>query len=155
MKFDITEIEELSGDKASIYSVVIDGQDETLLEQFFNDNEEYKEELKIILSKIKSMANITGCRKCYFKDGEGNLADGVVVLKGRKLRLYGIYFNNTVVLFGSGGYKDVRAYQDDPSLNYKAEQVKQIANKINKAILDGSIKIENGEINDEDWEDYE
>ncbi len=155
MRFDITEIEELSGDKASIYSVVIDGQDETLLEQFFNDNEEYKEELKIILNKIKTMANITGCRKCYFKDGEGNLADGVVVLKGRKLRLYGIYFNNTVVLFGSGGYKNVRAYQDDPSLNYKAEQVKQIAKKINDAILDGTIKIGNGEINDEDREDYE
>lgn len=27
MRFDITEIEELSGDKASIYSVVIDGQE--------------------------------------------------------------------------------------------------------------------------------
>jgi|WetSurMetagenome_2_1015567.scaffolds.fasta_scaffold67623_2 hypothetical protein len=155
MKFDITEIEELSGDKASIYSVVIDGQDETLLEQFFNDNEEYKEELSTILSKIKTMADKTGCRKCFFKEGEGKLADGVVALKGGKLRLYGLYFNNTVVLFGSGGYKDVRAYQDDPSLNYKAEEVKQIANKINKAILDGSIKIENGEINDEDWEDYE
>ena len=42
MGFEITEIEELSGNKARIYSVIIDGEEGTLLEQFFEENKDYR-----------------------------------------------------------------------------------------------------------------
>lgn len=59
------------------------------------------------------------------------------------LRLYGIYFNDSVVLFGSGGYKDpaIRAYQEDPLLNAKAQQVKDIAKEIDRLIRNRELKI--------------
>ena len=98
MKFEIKELEELSGKKARIYSVIIDGEEDTLLEQFFNENKNHADELQTMLSKIKTMADDTGCRRQFFAEGEGAWADGVVALKAGKLRLYGIYFNNTVVL---------------------------------------------------------
>ena len=60
-----------------------------------------------MLHKIIVMATKTGCLKQFFKEGEGSLADGVVALSVGNLRLYGIYFNNTVVLLGSGGEKNV------------------------------------------------
>ena len=104
------------------------------------------------------MADDTGCRREFFKEGEGKLADGVMALSVGRLRLYGIYFNKTVVLFGSGGYKPegIRAYQEDPFLNSKVKQVKCIAEKINKGICEGNIKIKkDGTIDYENFEDYE
>lgn len=67
------------------------------------------------------------------------------------LRLYCLRFDNTCIFVGSGGYKPpgIAAYQDDPLLNSKAQQMKAIAACINKAIKekeliilnDGSLKI--------------
>jgi len=39
MSFQIKEMDSLSGTKAHIYSVLFDGDDDTLIEQFFNENE--------------------------------------------------------------------------------------------------------------------
>lgn len=149
-------MKELSGDKAHIYSVILNGDGDTLLEQFFNENSSHEKLLKKMLIKIKTMADKTGCRRQFFKDGEGRLGDGVVALAVQNLRLYGIYFNSTVVLLGSGGIKNVRAYQDDPVLNKKAEQVKSIASEINRAIINKEFKVsDNGELEADKFEDYD
>lgn len=50
--FDITEIADLSGEMAHIYSVTLKGEEQTLLEQFFEDNAEYEKELDTIIQKI-------------------------------------------------------------------------------------------------------
>lgn len=156
MGFEIVEMKELSGDKAHIYSVILNGDGDTLLEQFFNENSSHEKLLKKMLIKIKTMADKTGCLRQFFKDGEGRLGDGVVALAVQNLRLYGIYFNSTVVLLGSGGIKNVRAYQDDPVLNKKAEQVKSIASEINRAIINKEFKVsDNGELEADKLEDYD
>ncbi len=156
MGFEIVEMKELSGDKAHIYSVILNGEEDTLLEQFFNENSSHKKLLDKMLIKIKTMADKTGCLRQFFKDGEGRLGDGVVALAVQNLRLYGIYFNSTVVLLGSGGIKNVRAYQDDPILNKKAEQVKSIASEINRAIINKDFKVsDNGELETDKFEDYD
>ena len=155
MSFRIVEMKDLSGAKAHIYSVKFDGYDETLLDRFFNENEDNKN-LQEMLHKIIVMATKTGCLKQFFKEGEGSLADGVVALSVGNLRLYGIYFNNTVVLLGSGGEKNVRAYQHDPILNAKVEQIKYVAKKIDKAIVERDIIVsEDGELNLDNFEVYE
>lgn len=90
------------------------------------------------------------------KEGEGKLADGVVALSVGNLRLYDIYLNRTVVLLGTGGEKNVRAYQDDPVLNAKVEQIKYVAKRINKAISERDITVsEKGELNFDNFEVYE
>ena len=156
MGFKIVEMEDLSGSKAHIYSVVFDGDKDTLLEQFFSENSSKERLLMKMLNKIKSMTDKTGCLRQFFKEGEGVLGDGVVALAVENIRLYGIYFNSTVILFGSGGIKNVRAYQDDPALNKKAEQVKYVASEINKAIRDRIIRVsENGELDCKNFEVYD
>ena len=156
MRFEITEIEDLSGSETHIYTVRIEGETYTLLEQFFEENKMYEEDLTKILDKMMVMANQTGCKRDFFKEGEGVWADGGVALAAGKLRLYGMYFNNMVVLFGAGGYKDVRAYQDDPHLNARAEQMKRIASEINKAIRERTIRVnDDGTLNTEDFEQYD
>ncbi|HQP79563.1 MAG TPA: hypothetical protein PL115_06850 [Bacteroidales bacterium] len=41
MNFEIVEIEEFSGDKAKIYSIMLEGDDATLLDQFFEENQTF------------------------------------------------------------------------------------------------------------------
>ena len=156
MDFDITEIADLSGEMAHIYSVTLKGEEQTLLEQFFEDNAEYEEELDTIIQKLMVMGNETGCRYEFFKHHEGALADGVAAIRVGQIRLYCLYFDHTAVFFGSGGYKspDIKAYQEDPALNEKAMQMREIAALINKAIIDKDIVIEeDGSLTINYWED--
>ena len=144
MKFEIREVKELTGAKARVYSVILDGEDETLLEQFFDENIKYEKDLNKVLHRIHVMAHDTGCRKSFFKEGEGAWADGMVAMQGTgHLRLYGIYFHDAVILFGSGGHKPpgVAAYEDYPPLNAKAQQMKTIAKEIYRMITEKELKI--------------
>lgn len=155
MRFEITEIEELSGNKAHIYSVTLEGEALTLLEQFFEEWQMYEAELNEILNKLRVMGESTGCLRQFFKMNEGKPGDGVAVLKAGQLRLYCLYFDKTAVFFGSGGYKppEAHAYQEVPVLNQKVDQMKLIAEKINKAIIDKDIKIEDdGSLTINNWE---
>lgn len=144
MKLEIREMENLTGAKARVYSVILDGEEDTLLEQFFNENAEHIDDLKKILYRIQVMAQDTGCRKSYFKEGEGAWADGMVALRDTgHLRLYGIYFHDAVILFGSGGYKPpgIAAYEDHPPLNAKAQQMRAVAKEIYRMITEKELKV--------------
>ena len=144
MNFEIKEIKNLTGAKAHFYSVILEGDESTLLEQFFNENSENKKDLKKVLNKILIMAQDTGCRKSFFKEGEGAWGDGVIALQDTgRLRLYGMYFHEAVILFGSGGHKPlgVKAYEDYPPLNEKAQQMKEIAKEIYRMIVEKELKV--------------
>ena len=155
MNFEITEMEELSGDGARIYSVTLEGEENTLLEQFFEENAEYETEIKEIFNKLYLMGQEIGCRWDFFKHHEGKPGDGVSVLKAGRLRLYCLYIDTTIVCFGSGGYKssEIKAYQEEPSLNAKVIQIEEIAERINKAIKEKDIEIKNGQLQINYWND--
>ena len=144
MQFEIVEFEDLSGPVAHIYSLLPQGSGRTLLEEFFDENKAYSDELREIYEKIDTMAKYTGCRRDFFKHNEGAAGDGVAALRVGQIRLYCLYYDRTAVIFGSGGYKTphTRAYQETPALNAKAELVKKIAKAFNKALIDKDIKVE-------------
>ena len=43
MNFEITELSDFSGEMAHIYSVTLKGDEQTLLEQFFDENADYED----------------------------------------------------------------------------------------------------------------
>ena len=143
MNFEIVEIEEFSGDKAKIYSIILEGDDDTLLDQFFDENQQYEEDLKVIADQLAIMGSSTGCRIQFFKEYEGAPGDGVVALWYKRMRLYCLRFDNTCIFIGSGGYKplNISAYQEHPLLNAKVQQMKAIAASINKAIIEKDLKV--------------
>lgn len=146
MEFDIVKIEEFSGRKAQIYSIMYkDDKDElTLMDHFFNDNiAEHRAELEEMASKLYVMGNDTGCRAQFFKLNEGAAGDGVAALSYERMRLYCLRYDNTCIFIGSGGYKppNIRAYQEDFYLNSKAQEMKKIAACINRAIKEKDLKI--------------
>lgn len=144
MDFEIVEIKAFTGARAHVYSVIPEGEETSLLEQFFEENKSYTKDIKKVLYKIRVMANDTGFRREFLKEGEGSLGDGVFALGSTgRLRLYGIYFHEAVVLFGSGGYKppEAKSYQDYPPLNAKAEQIKAIAKDIYRMVVNRELKV--------------
>jgi hypothetical protein len=100
MNFDIVEIEDYSGKMAHIYSLVMENEEESLLEQFFAENAEYKQEINEIDELLYGMGHILGCQRNLFKHNEGALGDGVAAVRVGQLRLYCLYFDNTAVFLG-------------------------------------------------------
>ena len=141
MKFKIVEIKQLSGEKAKIYSVLVEGDENSLLEQFFEENVGYTNDLKWMATNLATMGHSYGCRISFFKENEGAPGDGVVAYRRNKLRLYCLRFDSACIFCGSGGVKTTRTYQDDPILNSKVQQIKKIAASINKAIKEGDLTI--------------
>ena len=66
MKCELIKIKELSGNKASIYSVIIDKDDTTLFEKFINENfDSHLSEIKNIIQRLKIIGTKTGAREHF------------------------------------------------------------------------------------------
>lgn len=145
MNFEIVEISTLSGDQATIYTIIEKGAKCSYFEQFLQDHiEEYGDELKSILATIEIMSNEKGVAEFLLKNHEGGIGDGIVALfdnPEHNLRLYGIRFGNGILILGSGGYKskNIRAWQEDKILTTEVEKLKVISKKITERIKDKEI----------------
>jgi hypothetical protein len=148
-KFELVEV--FQGDKAAIYSVLLNDSEDSLFEDFVEKYiDDYPNEIKNIIDRFKVMAFKTGAREQYFKIGEGRATDAVVAvcdLPDKNFRLYCIRLGSCTVIIGGGSLKHTRTYQDDLLL-YKEVQLmmrveKIIVNSIrNKEIIinnDGSL----------------
>ena len=161
MKFQIIEDKTLSGSAAKIYTIKENGDDMTYLDHFIEDNiEKYSHEVGTILSKLKGMGNCTGCEWSLFEHNEGHGGDGVACIKAGRFRLYCMYFRETLVICGSGGWKSptIRSYQEDAELDKAAQQMKDVAAKINESLRKNDIEIDDdGMINfyNDDYEGEE
>jgi len=160
MKYKLKKISKLSGNKATIYSVIIDDNDKSLYELFLAENiTSHISEITFINKQLQIIGNKTGAREGFFKMYEGKYGDGVCALydkPGYKLRLYCIRYGTQIIIVGGGGEKNVRALQDDPKLkkeNYILRDVsKLIAEKLNDEIsfsIDGFEFEGNLELDDE------
>lgn len=149
MDFEIIKIPQLSGAMCQIYSVKIEGEEQTLYEQFAEDNlEQFQDEVLEIYNTLQTIGNKTGAREQFFKINEGVPGDGVCALyddKKRHLRLYCVRYGTVAVILGGGGYKakDVRRWQDDPILTKYVELTKSISARITQAIKEGEITLSN------------
>ena len=140
MNFKLSKINQLSGREASIYAIVLDGEENSVFEQFLQDNKDkYGTELKNIITRLSAIGHNIGARSQFFKEKEGKPGDLVCALyddPDAKLRLYCIRFGKSTIVLGGGAAKPkaIRAWQDDPELaKYATMMIKaseQIAQKI-------------------------
>jgi len=144
MNYEIVELADFSGKKATIYTVIIDNDELSLFDYFLNEHlNGYKEELKNIISRLEVIGHETGAREQFFKLHEGKPGDGVVALfdePGRFLRLYCIRYGSCVIILGGGGAKYTRTWQEDPKLSMEVETLIEISKDILARIKDGEIK---------------
>ena len=145
MEVKLVRIEQYSGDKAIFYSVIVDGEDETLFEKFLKENiGSFKGELINIDHRIRAMNEKYGAQEDFFKLHEGKLGDGVAAicdLPSKKLRLYCIRYGSATVIIGGGGNKKSRTYQENPKLDKEVKMLSRISKMITSALRDKDIKL--------------
>jgi len=143
-------MEPFSGSEAKVYSIIPEGEEETLFNKFVDENAvAYKEEVKDILKRLMQIGHTTGARESFFKhEGDkeflrkfGNYVWALYDDNEKKLRLYCIRFANVAIILGGGGYKDksVRKWQDDKKLSEEVRKVMAYAESILKQLDDGDL----------------
>lgn len=140
MNFEIVELDDLTGSEATIYSIIPEGETETLFEKFVSEYLQfYQTEIMDMITRIKQMGQTTGARHSFFKHDEGKPGDGVCALfdlPEKGLRLYCIRYGTVAFILGGGGPKpkSITAWQDDPKLTLEAEKMIAYADNINNRI---------------------
>lgn len=168
MKFEIVDLEELSGRKAKIYSIIILDADsnETLYDQFIETyKNDFEEEIEDIQDTLSTYGHYTGLRGNRIIEHEGeSLGDGIVAICNRPnkiLRLYAIMFGDSVAIIGGGGVKDgpgdLRNYDGPKEAN---ALIRRIARTLQAAQANGDLIFTGENIDSEtefiyDTEDYE
>ena len=149
MKCRLVKTDSLSGSKASLYSVSLEEEKETLLEKFVRENKNsFLSETKDILARLKTIGHITGARIQYFKEFEGKPGDGVCALYDNpdsKLRLYCIIFGTQLLIVGGGGpkQKNISAFQQDEKLKDENYFLRWLSAQITQRIKDKETTFEN------------
>lgn len=147
MKFSLVELEELTGERLKVYSIIVEEEELTSYDKFLEENiEDYKEEVEDIMDRIEVMAKHTGLRDDFVRPGEGNLGDGIHALYDKpesNLRLYFIRFGNIAIVLGGGGpkAKTIRRFQDDPKLTTENYFLRRVSAVLSEAVQDGSLSV--------------
>ena len=114
-RYEVELIEQY--DKLNLYSIRIDGHEYTEFEEFvlrFSDNDEYKEDLDIVLSWLDNIIR-RGALERYFRP-EYRYGSGIsaIPIETSKIRLYCVRISNKILILG---IKDADKWQDSPLLS--------------------------------------
>jgi len=143
MKFKLVKLKQLSGNKASIYTVFFDDYQKTSLEIFINENiNVFLSEIKDIYLRLKVIGTKAGVREQYFRLNEGNPGDGVCALYDKPnsaLRLYCIRYGSLILIAGGGGPKTVQKLQQNKKLKDENEFLRNLSIRITERIRNNEI----------------
>lgn len=106
----------------------------------FPEGSEYDEEIDVIISWLDKIGE-KGALERYFRP-EGRYGDGVGVIPidvGNKLRLYCLRLSDKILVFGNGGIKDAKSWQQSESLAPYVEMLIDTSRFISSRILNGQI----------------
>ena len=149
MKCRLVKLDKLSGKAATIYSVVVDGAKENLLDKFIREcSISFKDETIDIVKRLKAIGTKTGARVQFFKEWEGKPGDGVCALfddPDSNLRLYCIRYGTQIVVVGNGGHKpkSIRTFQEYEKLTDENFFLRWLSVQITERIRNKDIRFFN------------
>ena len=127
----------------NFYSIHLEEEELSELERFFEKFPEgcaYDNEIDIIISWLDKIGE-NGALERYFRP-EGKYGDGVGVIPinvGNKLRLYCLRLSENILVFGNGGIKDSRSWQNSETLAPYVKMFIDTSRFIASRINDGKI----------------
>ena len=144
MKCKLVKIPEFTGNKTTVYTVLMEDEEKTLFDSFVEENKiSYSSEIKDIVSRLITIGNKTGAREQFFKTKEGALGDGVCALfdlPSYKLRLYCIRYGTQIVILGGGGPKNVQKLQQSKKLKDESYFLRDLSKVITEKLKDKDLK---------------
>ncbi len=147
-EYSIELIEE--HDNVNFYSIKMKDEELTELEAFFEKFPvgcEYDNEIDVIVSWLDQIAE-RGALERYFQP-EGKYGDGVGVIPidvGNKVRLYCLRLSDKILVFGNGGLKDSKSWQESEKLAPYVKLLIDTSRFISSRIKDGTIVLVDKEI---------
>lgn len=147
-EWDIELIEEY--EKVNFYSIRMKDAELTEVEAFFEkfpEGCEYDHDIDIIISWIDQIAK-RGALERYFRP-EGRYGDGVGVIPidvGNKIRLYCLRLSDKILVFGNGGVKDAKRWEESETLAPYVKMLMDTSRFIQSRINDGTIALVDKEI---------
>lgn len=144
---ELVKLQNFSGSQASLYTVFIDDDTESLFDRFLNENlDSHKSEIIDLVSRLNTIGKETGAKYDFFKHKEGELGDGVCALydiPDSNLRLYCIRYGNQLVLLGGGGYKskDISAFQENEKLTDENYFLRWLSKAITEKMKEKEIRL--------------
>lgn len=146
MTIELIKLSQFSGNKAHFYTVVVNGEEDTLYTKFVKEHiASHPDELRDMMTRMYVMGHSQGAREPFFKMSEGTATDNVVALFDRPdkhLRLYCLRYGNTTVILGGGGAKSTRTYQESPQLHSSVKLLQRISKIIDEAIKNKELIID-------------
>jgi hypothetical protein len=145
VNIELVKLTDLSGRKASIWTIYLKDENLTLFDRFLTENEaDYPAEINHILDSIETIANRTGVIEPFLVKPEGRLGDNIYALYDKpdsNLRLYFIKMSKTLIILGGGGSKpkDIASFQEDEKLKKENYLLRDISKIILERIKDREI----------------
>lgn len=146
MKFRIVKLERFCGKRTTVYSVILNDEEQTLFERFIIENlSAYRTELADLGNQIVTIANKTGIRDNFFDKPEGKIGQDIWALYDKpqkRLRLYCMQLGHVIIILGGGGPKPkhIRALQDDPKLDYENGLMRLVSDALTLRMREKEIK---------------
>ena len=147
-EYSVELIEEY--EKVNFYSIRMKDAELTELEAFFEkfpEGCEYDDEIDVVILWLDQIAE-RGALERYFRP-EGKYGDGVGVIPidvGNKIRLYCLRLSDKILVFGNGGIKDARSWQESETLAPYVKMLIDTSRFISSRIKDGTIVLVDKEI---------
>lgn len=147
-EYGIELIEEY--EKVNFYSIRMKDAELTEMEAFFEkfpEGCEYDHDIDIIISWLDKIAE-RGALERYFRP-EGRYGDGVGVIPidvGNKIRLYCLRLSDKILVFGNGGEKDAKRWEESETLAPYVKMLIDTSRFIQSRINDGTIVLVDKEI---------
>lgn len=136
-------------DAVNYYSIHLDEEELSELERFFEkfpEGSEYDDDIDIIIAWLDRIGK-SGALERYFRQ-EGRFGDGVsaIPIETSNLRLYCIRLNDKILVFGNGGVKETRTWQESETLSQYVETLVDTSRYIVSRLADGSLYIVDKEL---------
>lgn len=146
-RYTIDLIEE--HDAVNFYSIHMSDEELSELERFFvkfPEGSPYDREVDIIIAWLDKIG-LNGALERYFRY-EGRFADGVsaIPIETSNLRLYCIRLSDSILIFGNGGIKDTKTWEDSETLAQYVEVLIDTSRFIMSRLANGSMVIVDREI---------
>lgn len=126
------------------YSVHLDKEEISELERFFEkfpEGCEYDDDIDTIIAWLDRIGE-HGALERYFRN-EGRYGDGVsaIPIETNNLRLYCIRLSEKILIFGNGGVKDNRTWEESATLSEYVETLIDTSRYITSRLEDGTLYI--------------
>ena len=133
----------------NFYSVHLEEEEISELERFFEkipEGSQYDEDIDTIIAWIDRIGE-NGALERYFRN-EGKYRDGVsaISIETSRLRLYCIRLSDKILVFGNGGVKESKTWEESATLAQYVELLMDTSRFIQSRLADGTLYIVDKEL---------